>query len=98
MPRYDFVSEGAAVGDAIERFLIEREMANRQRMLDEVMLKREAGNEEIRRGQLEINRAQMEALNEQRAAQTAAREQQQALTRASAYDIGQVVAQMMRRL
>jgi hypothetical protein len=35
----------------------------------------------------------MEALNEQRAAQTAAREQQQALTRASAYDIGDVVGQ-----
>ena len=93
MPQYDFRSPGAAVGNAIQQLLMQREAENRQRMLDEIALRREDREDEIKRGQLEVNRAQMEALNEQRAAQTSAREQQQALTRASAYDIGDVVGQ-----
>jgi hypothetical protein len=36
MPRYDFVSPGAMAGNAIEDFLLRRELENRQRMLDEL--------------------------------------------------------------
>jgi hypothetical protein len=41
MPRYDFVSPGAAAGNALEEFFIKRQAEERQRMLDEMMKQRE---------------------------------------------------------
>lgn len=39
MSRYSFVSPGAAAGNAIEQFLMQRALADRQRMLDEINIR-----------------------------------------------------------
>jgi hypothetical protein len=88
-----FVSAGAMSGQAVQEYLMQREQQRRQQMLDALVQRRESRDDEIKRAQLDINRTQMEALNEQRAAQTAERGQREALTRARAYDVGDIVGQ-----
>ena len=84
-----FVSPGANAHDAIVKFLAEREMANRQRMLDELMEQDRAETRRYRERELSLREQDAQ---ERRDAQASARDEKAALTRASAYDIGEIVS------
>lgn len=66
---YNFVSGGAAAGQAIEELLVRRQAEARQRMLDEIMQQNAAAQNEDRLMNRKIQQANLDSLDAQRSAQ-----------------------------
>ena len=67
MPRYDFQSPGAAAGNAIQQFLMQRALQERQAMLDEQMRQQQLADEEDRKRRIGLQERQFTAEQERRA-------------------------------
>jgi hypothetical protein len=72
MPRFDFVSPGAAAVDELQRELTRREVRRRQDFMDKITLNRENRNDEVQR-------AQLASIDEQRNTLQRSREQSDAV-------------------
>lgn len=62
-----FTSPGAMAGNAIQQFLAQREMANRQRMIDELTQAQQAENNSVRQRELSLREGQEARIGERQA-------------------------------
>ena len=74
MGRYNFVSPGAASGNAIEAFLMQRALEERQRILDEQTRQQQARVDEDRKREIGLRERQFNADQERQARMDAAAE------------------------
>lgn len=72
---FDFISPGAAAGDAIRKMMVQQEALRRQQMLDNVTVQREQRLGANADANAELAREQLASVKEQRAAAIAQREQ-----------------------
>ena len=60
MPRYDFRSPGADAGNAIQQFLVQRKMEERQRMLDAAAMEKQNADIQRQSEAIAVQRQQVE--------------------------------------
>jgi hypothetical protein len=66
MPRFNFVSPGAAAVDELQRVLAEREAKRQQDFLNNITMQREKRNDEVQRAQMESLTEQRDVMNQGR--------------------------------
>jgi hypothetical protein len=83
MPRYDFVSPGAMAGGALQAFLVQRALAERQAMMDKLAAERQKADIGLRSGDLNLRQQQEARIAEAQAQQQKDLEQEREFRRAS---------------